>query len=200
MDDFNCFSTARDLAKAIEQRKVSVLEVMKEHLAQIERVNPDVNAIVSLNEEQAISEAKKADELLASGKKAGPLHGLPIAIKDLRNAKGFPRTSGSLILKDNISTEDDLIVERLRNAGAIVIGKTNVPEFGAGAHTFNEVFGVTRNPYNLNHTAGGSSGGAAAAVGPHRADYEVLRIGHAFEQATNYGKKRPEIAKLKESR
>jgi amidase len=164
MDNYNCFSTARGLAQAIQQRKISVHEVMKEHLAQIERVNPYVNAIVSLNEEHALSEARKSDELLAAGKEVGRLHGLPIAIKDLRNVKGFPNTCGSLALRDNISKEDDLIVERLKNAGAIVIGKTNVPEFGAGAHTFNEVFGVTRNPYNLDHTAGGSSGGAAAAV------------------------------------
>ncbi|UOQ92309.1 amidase [Halobacillus shinanisalinarum] len=164
MDHYKNFSTARHLAKAIQKRELSVREVVEAHLAQIERVNPEVNAIISLDEDHALKEANKADEILATGKKAGPLHGLPIAIKDTHNAKGFPMTSGSLALRDNISTEDDLIVERLRNAGAIVIGKTNVPEFGAGAHTFNEVFGVTRNPYNLNRTAGGSSGGAAAAV------------------------------------
>ncbi len=164
MDHVNCFSTARDIASAIQQGKVSVVEVMKAHLKQIERVNSDVNAIVALNENQALREAEKADELLSLGKKVGPLHGLPIAIKDTHNAKGFPMTSGSLALRDNISVEDDLIVERLRSAGAIVIGKTNVPEFGAGAHTFNEVYGVTKNPYNLNCTAGGSSGGAAVAV------------------------------------
>ncbi|UTR10299.1 amidase [Evansella sp. LMS18] len=164
MANFNCFSTARDIAAAIRQSKITALEVMEMHLGQIQRVNPEVNAIVSLNEELALDEAKKADEISASGRETGPLHGLPIAIKDTHNAKGFPMTNGSLALRDNISTEDDLITERLKNAGAIIIGKTNVPEFAAGAHTFNEVFGVTRNPYNLNRTAGGSSGGAAAAV------------------------------------
>ncbi|MGO4886623.1 amidase [Anaerobacillus sp. MEB173] len=164
MENVNCFSTAREIASAIQQRKVSAVEVMKAHLKQIARINPDVNAIVALNENEALKGAEKADEFLSSGKKVGPLHGLPIAIKDTHNAKGFPMTSGSLALRDNISTEDELIVERLRSAGAIVIGKTNVPEFGAGAHTFNEVYGVTRNPYNLNCTAGGSSGGAAVAV------------------------------------
>jgi amidase len=159
-----CYFTARDLAKAIQKRELSAREVMEAHLEQIEKVNPSVNAIVSLNKEAALKSADQADQMLASGEKAGPFHGLPIAIKDTHNAKGFPMTCGSLALIDNVSKEDDLIVERLKKAGAIVIGKTNVPEFGAGAHTFNEVFGPTRNPYNLNRTAGGSSGGAAVAV------------------------------------
>lgn len=159
-----CYDTARNLAKSIQNRELSAREVMEAHLEQIEMINPSVNAIVSLNAEVALKSADQADQILASGKKTGPFHGLPIAIKDMHNAKGFPMTSGSLALRDNVSKEDDLIVERLKNAGAIVIGKTNVPEFGAGAHTFNEVFGPTRNPYNLNRTAGGSSGGAAVAV------------------------------------
>ncbi|MFC7063444.1 amidase [Halobacillus seohaensis] len=164
MASYNYFSSARDLAKSIQERELSAREVMEAHLAQIETINPEVNAIVSLDEEHALKKADKADELLAAGKEVGPFHGLPIAIKDTHNAKGFPMTSGSLALRDNISTDDDLVVERLKKAGAIVIGKTNVPEFGAGSHTFNKVFGITRNPYNLNRTAGGSSGGAAAAV------------------------------------
>jgi amidase len=159
-----CFASARNLAKAIKGRKLSVREVMEAHLAQIKRVNQKVNAIVSLNEDLALKEAAKADEMLEAGKQAGPFFGLPIAIKDTHHAVGFPATSGSLALRDHYPSEDDLIVERLREAGAIVIGKTNVPEFAAGAHTFNEVFGATRNPYDLSKTAGGSSGGAAAAV------------------------------------
>jgi amidase len=159
-----CFASARNLAKAIKGRKLSVREVMEAHLAQIKRVNQKVNAIVSLNEELALKEAAKADEALEAGKQAGPFFGLPIAIKDTHHAVGFPATSGSLALRDHYPSEDDLIVERLREAGAIVIGKTNVPEFAAGAHTFNEIFGATRNPYDLSKTAGGSSGGAAAAV------------------------------------
>jgi amidase len=159
-----CFASARNLARAIKGRKLSVREVMEAHLTQIKRVNQKVNAIVSLNEELALKEAVKADEMLEAGKQAGPFFGLPIAIKDTHHAVGFPATSGSLALRDHYPSEDDLIVERLREAGAIVIGKTNVPEFAAGAHTFNEVFGATRNPYDLSKTAGGSSGGAAAAV------------------------------------
>ncbi|MFD1361916.1 amidase [Lentibacillus salinarum] len=160
----NYFETARSLAKAIRQREVSALEVMQAHLEQIKKINQDVNAIVSLDEQHALKEAKKADELLSQGTGVGPFHGLPIAIKDTHNANGFPMTSGSLALLENISREDDLHVQRIKQAGAIIIGKTNVPEFGAGAHTFNKVFGATKNPFTLRHTAGGSSGGAAAAV------------------------------------
>lgn len=164
MDQDIHFISARELAKKVRQRKLSVQEVVKAHLTQIKKVNPTVNAIVSLDEERALHDARIADERLATGKEVGPFHGLPIAIKDTHNAAGFPTTNGSPIFRDHIATQDDLIVERLRKAGAIVIGKTNVPEFAAGAHTFNEVFGVTRNPYNPKRTAGGSSGGAAVAV------------------------------------
>ncbi len=164
MGKFDTFISLRELAESIKTRKYSVTEVMENYLNQIERVNPYVNAIVSLDRERALNEAKEADEILGSGKPVGPLHGVPIAIKDTHNAQGFPTTNGSLIFKDNIAVEDDLLVQRLKNAGAIVIGKTNVPEFAAGAHTFNKVFGATKNPYNLERTAGGSSGGAAAAV------------------------------------
>lgn len=156
--------TAQQLALAIKQRKISSVEVMEAFLTQINKTNPEVNAIVSMQEEAALAQAKEADQKIARGEAVGPFHGLPIAIKDTHNAKGFPTTSGSLALQDNIAEQDDLVVERIKNAGAIVLGKTNVPEFAAGAHTFNEVFGTTRNPYNLNYTAGGSSGGAAAAV------------------------------------
>ncbi|WP_240377012.1 amidase [Bacillus piscicola] len=159
-----CFQSAQELASAIKGGELSAVEVMEAFLTQIEQVNPKVNAIVSLQAEEALAQAEEADKHLAEGKSIGPFHGLPIAIKDTHNAKGFPATSGSLALKDNVAQQDDLIVERLKEAGAIVIGKTNVPEFAAGAHTFNEVYGVTRNPYDLSRTAGGSSGGAAAAV------------------------------------
>lgn len=158
------YSTARNLAKAIRKRELSAYEVVEAHLSQIERVNPHVNAIVSLAAERALEEARAADKQMAAGKDVGPLHGLPIAIKDTHNAAGLPTTSGSLALRDNVPNQDDLIVERLCGAGAVIIGKTNVPEFAAGAHTYNEVFGVTRNPYDLSRTAGGSSGGAAVAV------------------------------------
>src|SRR5262245_53933530 len=159
-----CFMTATELAQAIRTKQLSAREVMEAHLAQIERVNPKVNAIVTLLPEQALAQAKAADEALAQGEAVGVLHGLPIAHKDLVNTKGIRTTSGSPIFKDFVPDEDALIVERLKQVGAINIGKTNVPEFGAGSQTYNEVFGETFNPYNLTKTCGGSSGGAAVSL------------------------------------
>jgi amidase len=155
------FMSARDQARLIRERKLSAREVMIAHLEQIERINPQVNAIVSLlNPEVAIERANEADRATPSG----PLHGLPIAFKDLEDAVGFPNTAGSPIFADFYPDADSAIVSRLKNAGAIPIGKTNVPEFGLGSHTYNTVFGSTRNPWNLDRTAGGSSGGAAVAL------------------------------------
>ena len=155
------FSSAKSLARQIKDRQISAREVMIAHIEQIERVNPTVNAIVSmLNPEQAIELANQADSTPSDGS----LHGLPIAFKDLEDAVGFPNTQGSPIFADRFPEADSVIVERLKKAGAIPIGKTNVPEFGLGSHTYNNVFGPTRNPWNLERTAGGSSGGAAAAL------------------------------------
>ncbi|MEE8435602.1 MAG: amidase [bacterium] len=159
-----CFLTARELARRIREKDVSCVEVMEAHLAQIERVNPKVNAIVTLLPERAMDGAKAADAALARGENLGPLHGLPVAHKDLVPTKGIRTTRGSPIFADWVPEEDGLIVERLRTAGAITIGKTNTPEFGAGSQTFNEVFGETLNPYDLGKTCGGSSGGAAVAL------------------------------------
>jgi amidase len=159
-----CFLTATELARRIRVKDLSAREVMAAHLAQIERVNPKVNAIVTLLPEQAMEQAKKADEALARGEEVGPLHGLPIAHKDLVPTKGIRTTYGSRIYQDNVPEQDGLIVERLKQAGAITIGKTNTPEFGAGSQTFNEVFGATLNPYDTAKTCGGSSGGAAVAL------------------------------------
>jgi amidase len=159
-----CFLSATELARRIRDRELSAREVMEAHLAQIERVNPKVNAIVTLLPEQAMEQAAAADEKLARGEDVGPLHGLPVAHKDLVTTKGIRTTFGSPIYRDFIPQEDALIVERLRAAGAITIGKTNTPEFGAGSQTFNEVFGATLNPYDTTKTCGGSSGGAAVAL------------------------------------
>lgn len=159
-----CTLTAIEIANLIRQRKVSAQEVMSAHLKQIERVNPKVNAIVTLLPEQAMQNARRADELQAKGNAVGPLHGLPIAHKDLVETAGIRTTFGSPLMKFNVPKEDDIIVERIRNAGAIAIGKTNTPEFGAGSQTFNAVFGATRNPYDLTKTCGGSSGGAAVSL------------------------------------
>ena len=160
-----CFMTATDLAAMIRTRELSAREVMEAHLAQIERLNPDVNAIITMIEpEAALALADAADRKLAAGEETGRLHGLPIAHKDLAPTAGMLTTFGSPIHRDFIPEEDALIVRRLVEAGALRIGKTNVPEFGAGSHTFNTLFGPTRNPYDLTKTSGGSSGGAGAAL------------------------------------
>lgn len=159
------FSSARELSGRIHRKELSAREVMEAHLAQIEKVNPSVNAIVSMLEpEQALALAGAKDAELASGAKPGPLHGFPHAVKDLYDVAGFPTTNGSPLFKDHIATQDALIVERIRRAGAVIIGKTNVPEFGLGSHTYNNVFGPCHNPYDLTKSAGGSSGGAGAAL------------------------------------
>ncbi len=159
-----CFLTAADLARRIRAKEISCVEVMEAHIAQIERINPKVNAIVTFLPEQALAQARAADAALARGVEPGPLYGLPIAHKDLVLTKGIRTTFGSPIFKDFVPEQDEIIVERLRAAGAITIGKTNTPEFGAGSQTFNEVFGETLNPYDLGKTCGGSSGGAAVAL------------------------------------
>ena len=159
-----CFLPARELARMIRERQISAVEVMEAHLTRIERVNPALNAIVTLVADDARQAARQADTLLASGATPGPLHGLPVAHKDLVPTKGIRTTFGSPIFADFIPGEDALVVQRLHAAGAITVGKTNTPEFGAGSQTFNEVFGPTRNPYNVEMTCGGSSGGAAVAL------------------------------------
>ncbi|HTL02061.1 MAG TPA: amidase [Vicinamibacterales bacterium] len=159
-----CFMSAVEMARLIRTKKLSAREALAMHLAQIERVNPKVNAIVTLVPELAAAAAAKADEALARGERLGPLHGLPVAHKDLLDTRGIRTTFGSPLYKDNVPTEDDIVVERMRRAGAITIGKTNTPEFGSGSQTFNTVFGATNNPYDLTKTCGGSSGGAAVAL------------------------------------
>ena len=160
-----CFTEVTALAELLRTKKVSAVEVMKAHLSQIASVNARVNAIVTLvDEEQLLREAQSADDALAKGNWLGPLHGLPIGVKDLNATKGIRTTYGSPLLKDDIPKTDCLLVEREKKAGGIVIGKTNVPEFGLGSQTFNPVFGATRNPYDLRKTCGGSTGGGAVAV------------------------------------
>jgi amidase len=156
---------ARELAALIRTRKVSAREVMAACLNQISRVNPKINAIVAkLEDEKCLALADEADRRTSRGERVGPLHGLPWAFKDLQAAVGFPFTRGSPIYKNFMPTEDSVLVERLRRAGAIAIGKTNVPEFGMGSNTYNKVYGRTVNPYDLTKSAGGSSGGAGAAL------------------------------------
>ncbi len=159
-----CFLTASELVRRIITKELSACDVMAAHLTQIDRVNPQLNAIVTLLPDRAMDQAARADEMLAHGDVLGPLHGLPIAHKDLVETKGIRTTFGSPIFQDFVPDRNALIVERLQAAGAITIGKTNTPEFGAGSQTFNNVFGQTPNPHNLAKTCGGSSGGAAVAL------------------------------------
>ena len=160
-----CFMRAVDILDAIRKRKLSAREVMQAHLKQISRVNAKVNAIVTLvPEEELMAQAAAADEALAKGKWLGPLHGLPIGVKDLHETNGIRTTFGSPLRKDYIPDFDCRVVQREKDAGAIVIGKTNVPEFGLGSQTFNTVFGPTRNPYDVTKTCGGSTGGGSVAL------------------------------------
>lgn len=158
------FDPPRTLAAQIRARERSVRDVMTAFYDQIDRVNPAVNAIVALlDREQAMAAADRADSQIGTGDTPS-LCGLPIAFKDVENVVGFPNTSGSRINKDNFPAADSVIVERIKSAGAIPIGKTNVPEFGLGSHSYNDVYGTTCNPWDLTKSAGGSSGGAAAAL------------------------------------
>src|SRR5882762_11882786 len=156
---------AGELAGAIRVRKISCVEVMTAYLDHIDRLNPKVNAIVALQERaDLIKQAREQDAALARGKAVGPLHGFPFAVKDLTPVRGIRTTMGSPILTDNIPAADSAMVARVREAGAIFIGKTNTPEFGLGSNTFNPVYGITGNAYDQSRSAGGSSGGAAVAL------------------------------------
>jgi amidase len=160
-----CFMPARQMAELIRQKKLSSREVMQAHLKQINRVNSKVNAIVTLvPEDQLLAQAAAADEALAKGNWLGALHGMPVAVKDLHETKGIRTTFGSPLHRDFLPDFDCRVVQREKEAGAIVIGKTNVPEFGLGSQTFNPVFGATHNPYDIAKTCGGSTGGGSVAI------------------------------------
>jgi len=159
-----CFTPASELLRLYKTRKASPLEVMQAVFARIDAVNPTLNAYVTLARESALAAARKATAALRRKTALPPLHGIPVSIKDLTPTKGLRTTWGSKIFADHVPEEDAITVERLKQAGAIVVGKTNTPEFGAGGNTFNAVFGPTRNPWNPTLTCGGSSGGAAVAL------------------------------------
>lgn len=159
-----CRRSATDLAAMVKRREVSARELLQAHLDHIHRVNPQVNAIVTLDEERALEAADRADRATAANEPTGPLHGIPVVHKDLQDTAGIRTTYGSPIYADHVPDRDSLLVSRLKAAGAISLGKSNTPEFGTGSQTYNAVFGATRNPYDLARTAGGSSGGAAAAL------------------------------------
>lgn len=159
-----CEKTALELRNLISEREISAVEVLDAHLEQIELANPSLNAIVTLVPEHAKAMAQKIDKQIASGENPGLLAGLPIAHKDLIQTKGIRTTFGSPLFADFVPRENALTVQRLIDAGGVTVGKTNVPEWGAGSQTFNDVFGETRNPFDLTRTCGGSSGGAAVAL------------------------------------
>ncbi len=159
-----CLLSARAMSEEIRSGRLSAREAVAAHLTRIERVNPKLNAIVTLTADRAMKQAAEADESQARGGFTGPLHGLPVAHKDLQDTAGIRTTYGSKVFRDHVPERDSPLVECLKKAGAIAIGKTNTPEFGAGSQTFNEVFGATRNPYDPAKTCGGSSGGAAVAL------------------------------------
>jgi amidase len=152
------------LEAMLRAKEISARELLQVHQDRIDEVNPAVNAIVTHTPELALQQATAADEAAARGEFLGPLHGLPVAFKDNHQTRGIPTTYGSLTRKDFVPDVDDVVVERMKAAGVVTLGKTNIPEFAAGGHTFNELFGITHNPYDLSVTAGGSSGGAAAAL------------------------------------
>jgi amidase len=163
--DSLCDASALTLLALQRKHEVSATEILDAHLARIEAVNPRVNALVTIGDPELLRQrARHIDERWARGEWQGALHGLPVSQKDLTATRGVRTTFGSKVFEHHVPSEDALIVRRCDAAGALMIGKSNTPEFGAGSHTFNEVFGVTRNPWNLDKSAGGSSGGAAASV------------------------------------
>lgn len=160
-----CYRSAVELTRLVRRKELSCTEVINSFYDRIEVVNPHINAICTLvDRELALQQAALLDKRLQAGDSLGALAGLPIGVKDLAETRGIRTTMGSPLHADWVPEYDALMVERMKSADAIIIGKTNVPEFGAGSHSFNRVFGVTRNPYNLMKSAGGSSGGAAAAL------------------------------------
>ena len=152
---------AHEMRELLAARSVSAVELLTAHIEHIESLNEQVNAIITTCFDEAMDRAKAIDEL---GEKPGLLTGIPIPHKDLVTTKNLRTTYGSTLFREHVPTTNDYIIDRIQRAGAVTIGKTNVPEFGAGSHTFNRVFGPTKNPYNLERTCGGSSGGAAVAL------------------------------------
>jgi len=156
-------TSAAELSRRITAVELSAVELTEASLRQVERINPRLNAICTVSE-RALDDARELDRRAAAGDALGPLHGLPIGIKDITETQGLRTTYGSPLYADHVPAQDAEVVRRIRAAGAVILGKTNVPEFAAGGNTFNEVFGATRNPWNPALTAGGSTGGGAAAL------------------------------------
>src|SRR5918992_2744607 len=164
MDSELCFAPATELRKKIAAKEVSVIELTEMFYQRIEEFNPKLNASLALCPDQALADARQAQEAVQRGESLGPLHGIPISIKDLELTRGIPTTLGSAVFRDRVPDFDSVVVERVRQAGAIILGKTNTPEFGQSGTTENKLGDACRNPWNLERTPGGSSGGAAAAL------------------------------------
>ena len=162
--ELNHYSTAREMAAAVAAKQISARELLDLHLDRIEKVNPEVNALVSIDPDRARMSADEADSKTMSGEPLGPLHGVPYAVKDTHDVANWRTTYGSTVFAEHFPKADELVVQRVREAGAVIVAKTNVPEFATGSHTFNRVFGTTLNPYDTTRSAGGSSGGSAAAL------------------------------------
>jgi len=159
-----CYMPAHKLAKLIKTKKLSPVEVIQKFLDRIEKINPKVNAYCTVAADYALEEAREAEKKILSCVPIGQLHGVPVAIKDVTLTKGIRTTFGSRLYKDYVPNLDSLVVQRLKDAGAIILGKTNTPEFAAGGSTYNDLFGATRTPWNTDYNSGGSSGGSAAAI------------------------------------
>ncbi|MCH7714167.1 MAG: amidase, partial [Chloroflexi bacterium] len=158
------FTSATELRRLIDEKQVSIVELVESFYRRIDDLNPQLNAYLALCPDQALAAAKAAQDAVQRGDAVGPLHGIPISVKDLEMTKGIPTTVGSAVFKDRTPEMDSVVVERVRQAGAIILGKTNTPEFGLSGTTENRLGDACRNPWNTDCTAGGSSGGAAAAL------------------------------------
>ena len=158
------FLSAEEITNGFREKKFSALDVVEAHLTRIRAVNPSINSIVTLCDETALKTASSLDEKLAHGEKLGALAAIPVGVKDTTDVAGVRTTYGCKLFENHIPTQDSIIVQRLKQADAIIIGKTNTPEFATGANTFNEIFGITYNPWELSKSAGGSSGGGAAGL------------------------------------
>ena len=158
------YKTVTELVKLIQKKEVSSVEILDSLLKRIKDKNPQINAVVALDAERAMEKARKADELTMQGKKIGPLHGIPMTIKDAYEVKGLVSTGGDPNWKNNIPSKNAEAVQHLVNAGAIIFGKTNVPYHSADIQSYNEIYGVSNNPWDFERTPGGSSGGSASAV------------------------------------
>ena len=174
--NIDLYQTATGLLEKIRRKDISALELLEDHLQQIEERNPEINAVVITDAERATERAKGADEALTRGESWGPLHGLPMTVKDAFEVEGLASTGGSPKWKGHVPKRNADVVQRLVDAGAIVFGKTNVPMLSGDFQTFNDIYGITNNPWDVTKTPGGSSGGAAATTSPNIANCSYVKL------------------------